>query len=203
MTGKIEFFYDFSSPYAYLAHEEVERVAELHEADVHWRPFLLGGLFKALGSSIAPIADATPAKRRHLHADLQRWAEVRDLPFRWPTRFPMLTILPLRVVLQLKGQARKAASAAIYRAYWGADLDISDPKVLAMVLSDAGLDAAALLSGCGDPAIKAQLRANTEELLARGGVGAPAFLVGDFHVWGQDRFEFVERALQGWNPDSD
>lgn len=203
MTNKIEFFYDFSSPYAYLAHEEIERVAAVHEATVHWRPFLLGGLFHALGSANAPIAEATPAKRRHLLADLHRWAEVRDLPFRWPSRFPMMTVRPLRVVLQLQGDKRRRASGAIYRAYWGADRDIADAVVLAEVLSEGGFDAEALLAGCANPEVKEQLRRNTEELLSRGGIGAPAFLVGDLHFWGQDRFEFVERALQGWRPEGE
>ncbi len=200
MSKTFDYFFDFSSPYAYLAHEEVEAVAAAHGAQANWRPFLLGGLFHALGTAQAPILDASASKRRHLLADLQRWAEVRDLPWRWPNRFPMMTVLPLRVVLQLQGEARKTLSRAIFRAYWGADQDISDGQVLGAIIHKAGFDAPALLAGCSTAEVKAKLRANTDELLGLGGVGAPAFIVDGLHFWGQDRFEFVERALQGWRP---
>ncbi len=200
MSRTFDYFYDFSSPYAYLAHEEVELVASTHNAEVRWRPFLLGGLFHALGTAQAPILEASENKRKHLLLDLHRWAEVRDLPWRWPSRFPMMTVLPLRAVLQLEGDDRKVLSRAIFRAYWGGDQDISDAGVLGGIINEAGFDAATLLAGCSAPDVKAKLRANTEELLQAGGVGAPAFVVGDMHIWGQDRFEFVERALQGWKP---
>ncbi len=213
MSKRLEYFYDFSSPYAYLAHEEVQRVAERTGAELVWRPFFLGGLFKALGTALVPINAASEAKRAYFRKDLHRWAELRGLPYGWPTRFPMNTIAALRVVLQLQGrehaEAHARAAAGIFRAYWGEDRDISDKAVLADVLTGAGLDAEALLAGTADPDVKASLFAATDELFGRGGCGAPAFFVGDvgdvgdtgaLHFWGQDRLAMVERVLGGWTP---
>ena len=202
MTRTFEYFYDFSSPYAYLAHEEVERVAERAGAVAVWKPFFLGGLFKSLGSALVPIQEATPQKRRVLNQDIMRWGDWREIAIRWPSRFPMNTIRALRVVLQLDGAApeHKAAATAIFHAYWEYDRDINDPAVLADVLNAAGLDAEELLTGTNDPDVKQRLFTNTDDLFQRGGCGAPAFFVGDLHFWGQDRLEMVERALGGWRP---
>ncbi len=196
----LEFFYDFSSPYAYLAHAQASVVAGRHGVTLVPRPFLLGGLFRALDGPMVPILEASPQKQRILRTDIGRWAEVRALPYAWPSRFPMNTILALRVVLQLDGQAHLDAMAAIFRAYWGHDRDISDAGVIAACLTDAGLDAAGLLAGCASPAVKAKLMANGEEAFKRGFVGAPTFACGDRLVWGQDRFELIERLLDGWEP---
>ena len=200
----LEFFYDFSSPYAYLAHEEVARVAAANGAQLVYRPFFLGGLFKGLGSALVPINEATEQKRAWLRKDIYRWAEVRELPLAWPSRFPMNTIAALRVVLQLLGpehhEAHGRVCGAIFRAYWGHDKDISDPAVLAEVLTSAGVDAQALLEGTRDPAVKASLFAATEEAQARGAIGAPTCFVDDLCFWGQDRLEMAAMALKGWRP---
>lgn len=200
----LEYFYDFSSPYAYLAHQEAADVATKHGATLVYRPFLLGGLFKQLGSSLVPINDASVQKRAWLSRDLSRWAELRGLPYAWPDKFPMNTITALRVVLQLMGPEHTAAHAracaAIYQAYWGHGENISDPTVLLALLNGIGLDGQALLEGTRDPAVKALLFAATDEAHSRGAVGAPTFFVGDICFWGQDRFEMVGRALDGWVP---
>ncbi len=199
----LEMFYDFSSPYAYLGHEQAQHVAAAAGARFQPRPFLLGGLFKALGSSMVPILEAVPQKRRMLDLDLHRLAELHGLPMRWPSRFPMNTVLPLRVVTQLEGEAHLKAMSAIFRAYWGHDRDISDANVLADVLAHAGFsgeEITALLAATEQADVKAALRGSTEESFARGAIGAPTFFVGDLCVWGQDRFALIERMLRGWRP---
>lgn len=196
----LEMYYDFSSPYAYLAHEEAQRFAARLGVPFAPKPFLLGGLFRALSSPMVPILEASPEKRTMLDRDIHRWAEVRGLPLQWPSRFPMNTILPLRVALQLEGEEHLRAMRAIYRAYWADDLDISDAAVLGEVLDAAGLPAAALLEGTGSASIKALLRDNTDAARARGAIGAPAFFWGDLHVFGQDRWEILERIVGGWRP---
>lgn len=195
-----DYYYDFSSPYAYLAHEEVQRVAQRTGATAAWKPFFLGGLFNKLGSSLVPIQDATPQKRAVLNQDIARWGDWREIAIRWPSRFPMNTIRALRVVLQLEGQAHVAAATAIFHAYWEHDRDINDASVLQELLDGAGLNGAELLAGTADPEVKQRLFTNTDELLERGGCGAPAFFVDGMHFWGQDRLEMVERVLSGWRP---
>jgi len=200
MALEVEYFYDLSSPYAYLAHEEVARVAEAKGATVRWRPFFLGGLFKSLESQIVPFNEASPAKRNILRQDMFRWAEVRSLPFSWPSVFPMMTVRPMRVLVQLDGEAHAALARHLFRQYWGHDVNIGDATVLHAILMSQGFDADALLAGCDDPEVKQKLVAATDEARQRGACGAPTFFVGDLLFWGQDRLDFVARALDGWRP---
>ena len=200
MPNLVEYFYDVSSPYAYLAHEEIGRVAAAHGARVQWRPFFLGGLFKGLQSAIVPFNEASGAKQAILRTDMARWAEVRGLPFRWPSIFPMMTIRPMRVLAQLDGADHARVAGRIFRAYWADDRNVADAGVLAEVLTDAGVDAAGLLAGCDRPDVKQRLVDATHEAQRRGACGAPTFFVGDHLVWGQDRLDFVGRMLAGWTP---
>lgn len=200
MSKTVEYFYDLSSPYAYLACEEIGRVAAQHGGIVAWRPFFLGGLFKSLNAQIVPFNEASTAKKTILRKDMERWAELRDLPFRWPTVFPMMTIRPMRVLVQLDGEVQSAVARHLFKQYWGHDANIGDPQVLHSLLMAQGLDADALLAGCEDPAVKQRLVDATEEARSRGACGAPTFFVGDMLIWGQDRLDFVGRALDGWQP---
>jgi 2-hydroxychromene-2-carboxylate isomerase len=195
-----DFWYDFSSPFAYLASTQVERIAKARAAEVVWRPFLLGALFKAIGTADVPIATFPPAKQRHMQADMDRFANRYRVPFRFPSRFPMRTVLPLRAVLAAGADAGRL-SRAIFHAYWADDRDIGDPGVVAAVCSETGLDPA-LVARAEDPAIKQALRDSTQAAERAGLCGAPSFVVDGLLFWGQDRLEFVEQALDGWQPRS-
>ena len=197
---RVEYFYDVSSPYAYLAHDEIGKVAAAHGAEVVWRPFFLGGLFKNLQAEIVPFASGSPNKREILKHDMYRWAEIRGIPFNWPTTFPMMTIRPMRVLVQLEGDVHVAVARHLFRQYWAHDENIGDPVVLHQLLESQGLDADELLAGCERPEVKQKLVDATNEALARGACGAPTFFVGDLLVWGQDRLDFVGRMLDGWRP---
>ena len=197
---QVEFFYDVSSPYAYLAHDEIGKVASAHGAEVLWRPFFLGGLFKSLDAEIVPFSAGSSNKRDILRKDMYRWAESRGLPFEWPTTFPMMTIRPMRALVQLDGELQVAVARHLFRAYWAHDQNIGDPLVLHQLLETQGLDAETLLAGCERPEVKQKLVDATAEALRRGACGAPTFFVGQHLVWGQDRLEFVGRLLDGWQP---
>lgn len=197
---QLDFFFDFSSPFAYLASTQVERITARHGARLRYRPFLLGGLFKAIGAPNVPMFEFPEAKRRHYTLDMVRWADHWGVPFRQPTRFPMNTVKPLRMVLALPEDRRAPLINAIYRAYWAEDRDIGDEGELAAIAAAAGYDPAPLVAATGDAAIKARLHAETEEARAAGVCGAPSFLVGRLLFWGQDRLHFVEKALEGWIP---
>lgn len=192
-----EYFFDFSSPWSYLADTQVDRFAQAHDATVVRRPILLGGVFKAIGGPVAPIQTFSANKRSYVLQDLLRFAKWWGEPFQWPTRFPMLTVLPLRVACQLDlaDPAARAFCAAVFRAYWVEDQDISTPDTVSACLHAAGLDPGPLVEGAADPVIKQRLVANTEEAVTRGVFGAPSFFVGDELFWGQDRLDHVARAL--------
>lgn len=200
MSKTVEYYYDISSPYAYLAHEEIDRLAAAHGATVQWRPFLLGGLFKSLESPIVPIASSSVNKQNVLMTDMYRWAEVRNLPFQWPSIFPMNTVKPMRVLCQLEGATHVALAKHLFKQYWAFDQNVGDAQVLRAILDSQGLDGEALVAGTELPEVKQRLIEATEEAKRRGACGAPSFFVGDQLVWGQDRLEFVARMLDGWRP---
>jgi 2-hydroxychromene-2-carboxylate isomerase len=184
------FYYDFSSPFAYLGATQIERVAEEQGATVRWRPILLGALFKQIGTPDVPIDEFPAAKKSYYLRDLLHWAAHWGVPFRWPSRFPMRTVAPLRLALAA-GDQIAAVSHALFRAYWVDDRDISD----AAVLAEFGE-----LARTEDPAIKAALRKSTDEAIAAGVCGVPSFVARGHLFWGQDRLELVSRTLAGWDP---
>jgi 2-hydroxychromene-2-carboxylate isomerase len=188
----LEFFYDFTSPYSYLASTQVEAAAARAGAAVRWRPFLLGGVFKATGNR-APLE--TPAKGRHMLVDLQRWARRLGVPLRFPGTFPIPTVLALRCALAAEGEGKLVPfSQAVFRAAWADEQDVSSPEVLAGLADDVGLDGTTLLPAA--PGFKEALIRQTNEAVERGAFGAPTFFVGDELFVGNDRLDFVEEALQ-------
>ena len=197
---ELSFFFDFSSPFAYLASTQVEAVAARNGATVRYRPFLLGGLFKALGGPDVPLFSMPPVKQRHARDDMFRWADFHGVPLKFPTRFPMNTVKALRMILQLAEDQRAPLMHAIYRAYWADDRDINDDAVLVELAGSVGLDGSALLAGTKQDSVKALLKDATDEAVKLGLFGAPTFMVGDLLFWGQDRLAFVEKALNGWRP---
>ena len=196
-TGRrVTFFFDYSSPYTYLASTQIERVAAEVGATIEWRPILLGALFKTIGNAVVPIQAASVPRRRYLNQDLDDWAAHWAVPFRFASRFPMMTVLPLRMTLALPLAQRTPLIHALFRAYWVEDRDISDAAVLLSVASELGLDGAALLEGATSPDVKAALSANTTSASEAGVYGLPSFLVDDQLYFGQDRLDFVAEALR-------
>jgi 2-hydroxychromene-2-carboxylate isomerase len=201
---RVDFFYDFSCPYAYLAHTQIEAVCARAGAELRWRPMLLGGVFQAVGTVQVPFAVMSTAKARHNAVDMMRWADHFDVPLTMPATHPNRTVLALRAMLAADEAAIPRASKAIFAAYWVHGRDVAQPAVVREALDSVGLDGQALVARADDPAIKAALRARTDEAIAHGVFGAPAFFVtapgvpGDLY-WGQDRLDFVEKALGGWS----
>jgi 2-hydroxychromene-2-carboxylate isomerase len=200
---RVDFFYDFSCPYAYLAHTQIEAVCKRAGAELVWRPMLLGGVFQAVGTVQVPFAVMSTSKARHNAFDMMRWADHFSVPLTMPPMHPNRTVLALRATLAAE-EAIPRASKALFAAYWVLGRDVAQPAVVREALDRAGLDGAALVARAEDPVIKAALRTRTEEAVAHGVFGAPAFVVtapgvsGDL-FWGQDRLDFVEKALGGWS----
>ena len=195
MNKTLELFFDFGSPASFLAHTQLPKLIAETGATLLLRPILLGGVFKATGNS-APIT--VPAKGRWLMGDLQRWAQRYGVVFKMNPAFPIntLTLMRLATGLQLRRPEQLTAYCdAVFAALWQQQRNLSDPAVLAVTLTAAGLDAEACLALAGDVEVKAALAASTEAAVARGVFGAPTFFVGEAMFFGQDRLDFVREAL--------
>jgi 2-hydroxychromene-2-carboxylate isomerase len=195
MAKTVEFFFDYASPYSYLACEQVEAIAQRTGAELRWRPFLLGAVFKATGN-VPPVNNAH--KAAYLAKDLLDWTRYLGLPdFRLPDSFPINSLKANRLALVAAEKGRIVPlSHATFRAAFAEGKDISDPQVLEGLARTAGLEPAAALALTDNQEIKDALRRNTEEAVARGAFGAPTFFVGDAMFFGNDRLMFVEQALK-------
>jgi 2-hydroxychromene-2-carboxylate isomerase len=196
VTAKpIDFYFDFSSPYGYLAAQKIGALAEKHGRTVDWHPILLGVIFKQTGG--APLTEV-PVKGPYSKRDFARSARFHGIDFRMPPVFPIPAQAPSRVMLWAK--ARDAAAGArvakaLFRAYFVDGRDISKPEVAAAVAGDAGLDAAAARAAVDDPAIKDALKREVDAAIAAGVFGSPYVVVDGEPFWGLDRFDQVERWL--------
>ncbi len=189
----LEIFWDFSSPYSYLGSTQAEALAKRTGAKLVWKPMLLGGLFKSIGQVEAPILTWGEAKRLHTFKDLERWADYFGVPFKYPSRFPMLTLKPMRAWIALPEERRGAFREKTYRAYWAEERDIADDATLRELI---GEDADAVLARTQLPEVKQSLIDGTNEAVKRGVFGAPTWIIdGEELIWGQDRIPLVERAL--------
>jgi 2-hydroxychromene-2-carboxylate isomerase len=195
MAKQIEFYFDVGSPYSYLAYHQLPKIARAHNAQIVWRPILLGGIFHATATSTPA---SVPLKDAHLDVDLQRWARHFDIPFTPNPDFPINTLHLMRgaIAMQMRGAAEfQRYLAAVFGAMFEQPRNLNDPEQVATVLTAAGIDAPALLAQTQDGQVKAKLKADTEQAVARGVFGAPTFFVGADMFWGQDRLHFVEQAL--------
>jgi 2-hydroxychromene-2-carboxylate isomerase len=195
---RIEFFFDCSSPWTYLGFHGVQELAADVGAEIAWRPILVGGVFNQVNQSVyEQRANPVPAKARYYGKDLRDWARAYGLAIGQPPVFPVNSVRAMRGALVALERGRIAPYArAVFEAYWGDLEDISQDDVLARVAKHVGFEPAAFLRAIEAPEIKAKLRANTDELIRRGGFGSPTFFVnGDDMYFGNDRLPLVRRAL--------
>jgi 2-hydroxychromene-2-carboxylate isomerase len=189
----LEIYWDFSSPFAYLGSTQAEKLAERTGATLVWRPMLLGGLFKAIGQVDVPLLAWSETKRRYYLEDLKRFAAYWDVPFRFPSRFPMLSLKALRAYLALPEDRRGPFRERTFAAYWAHDRDIADEGVLHDLI---GPGADQVLERAQSPDVKKALIDATQRAVEAGVFGAPTWVIdGTELFWGQDRIPLVERAL--------
>ncbi|NUP09239.1 MAG: 2-hydroxychromene-2-carboxylate isomerase [Polyangiaceae bacterium] len=195
VAPEVDFYFDFSSPFAYLASTQIEAITARTGATIALKPVLLGGLFRSIGTPDVPLFEMPEPKRRYQLLDLERWAASYGVPFRFPSRFPMNTVKALRLALVCPEERQLDLVHAIFAALWAEDRDISNEEELRAICSALSLDVGPLFAKVGASETKAVLRAGTDDAERRGIFGVPTFVVGDELFWGQDRIELVERAI--------
>ncbi len=191
MPRRLDFWFDYTCPYAYLASTQVESLARRTGDELHWRPMLLGGVFRANATPQKLFATLSPQKAKHNADDLERWSREFDAPLRMPPGHPMRSVEALRATLATG--CDPAVIHGFFRAYWVDNREISDPATMRDVLTAAGHDADAVLPRVAGEALRDALRRETEQAVALGIFGAPAYVIdGAALYWGQDRAHFVE-----------
>lgn len=196
MASAIEFYFDFSSPYSYIASEQIESLAARTARALQWRPILLGAVFKASGG--APLTEVYGPKARYSVRDFARSAAFVGVPYRHPTVFPIGAVAASRAVLWLQRERSPHAVPyihAVFRAFFVDDRNVGDATVALDVAGSLGIDAKRLAAGVQEEEIKNALRIEVEQAIARGVFGAPTIFVDGEMFWGRDRLEQVERWI--------
>jgi 2-hydroxychromene-2-carboxylate isomerase len=189
----VEFLFDVGSPTTYLAWIRLPRITREVGAEILWTPVLLGGIFKATGNQ-SPVT--VPAKGKWMLGDLARWAAEYGVPLHFNPHFPVNTMVVQRGAVALRDRPEfQDYLTSMFTAMWVGGQDLGDPAEVARAVERAGVDPKEFEALVADPIVKNQLRANTEEAVERGVFGCPTFFVGETMYFGQDRLDFVARAL--------
>ncbi|MCP4301004.1 MAG: 2-hydroxychromene-2-carboxylate isomerase [Gammaproteobacteria bacterium] len=197
MRATIDFYFDFSSSYSYIALPRLARLVDDHGCQVNWKPIALGVIFKAMNHA-PPAADTT--KGRYVWRDVERSAQLAGLSFKWPEAFPFNSMTAARIFWYVADSDMDKAvewARAVFHASFGEGRDCSNPEVLAAVAVDMGLDAEEVLQATASDTVKERLKQVTGEAMERGVFGAPTFFAGDEMFWGGDRIDQLEHYVGG------
>jgi 2-hydroxychromene-2-carboxylate isomerase len=193
----VEFFFDFASPYGYLAGTQIDALAGRFGRRVTWRPFVLAAAFKATG--MRPVMEQ-PLRGDYLLHDVPRFARLLGVPFVQPPVMPMHSIAASRAFYWLEEDRPELAhflALSIWQSHFGAGQDLGPPAAVAALAGRMGIDPDALLAGIEQASVKQRLRDETDRAIARGIFGSPTMVVDGEAFWGADRLGQVERWLGG------
>ena len=197
----IEFFFDISSPWTYLAFHNIQPLAKEFDEEIEWRPILVGGIFNTINPSVYEMRKTpVPAKAMYMLKDLGDWARSAGLAIKMPPSvFPVNSVKAMRGCLWLLREQRAVMvpfATAAFASYWGDDRDISQDAVLAEICARVGVDPQAFFAGIAEQSIKDQLKANTDDVIARGGFGSPTIFVDKTDMYfGNDRLPLIREVL--------
>lgn len=197
----VEFFFDLSSPWTYMAFHNIRPILEDTGATVTWRPFLVGGVFNAVNQSVyAAREDMKGPKARFYLKSLNNWADWSGLPMNFPSPWhPVRSVHAMRLCCALEEDQDALArfAEAGFAAYFGEQQNLDDPAVLQEIATSIGMEGAALIAQSQSDPIKQRLRANTDEVIERGGFGSPTIFVDQANMYfGNDQLPLVKKAIQ-------
>lgn len=197
----IEFFFDCSSPWTYLAFTNIQPLAKELGADITWKPFLVGGVFNTVNKTMYETrANPVPAKQDYMSKDMADWARMAGVRIKMPpTVFPVNAVKAMRGCIWVQQQSADKLvpfATGVFESYWGDDQDISKDEVLAKICERVGIDPAKFAAGIVEQPIKDQLKTNTDEAIARGAFGSPTIYLDKTDMYfGNDRLPLIRDAL--------
>jgi 2-hydroxychromene-2-carboxylate isomerase len=200
MAPPIDFYFDFSSPYGYFASTRIDALAATYGREVVWHPFLLGAAMKITGG--APLPNI-PMKGDYARRDFARSAKFYGVEYKLPSTFPISSQAPARAfywINQKDQKLAKALAAALYRAYFVDDINISNPEDTIAVCAKMGYKPEDVRAAINDQAVKDLVKVEVDKAIVRGAFGSPYIFVDDEAFWGADRLEQIEQWLAsgGW-----
>jgi 2-hydroxychromene-2-carboxylate isomerase len=199
-AAPVDFYFEFSSPYGYIASQLADALEQRVGRPLAWRPILLGPVFKTTGQ--APLTEV-PLKGQYSRRDFERSARWHGVAYRHPAKFPIGTVAAMRAFYWVNErdpqQARRLAKS-LYSAFFAGGSDISQPATVLDVAEATGTDRAALASALDDPALKERAKQAVDQAIARGVFGSPFFVVDGEPFWGVDRLPMMEDWIRrgGW-----
>lgn len=192
----IEFYFDLGSPYSYIGFHQLQKIAAQYQAEIIYKPMLLGAVFKSTGNS-SPIM--VPAKAQYAMIDLRRWSKLWDIPLKMNPHFPINTLYIMRLVTAVQlfePEKFQTVLTGLFNAMFRQPRNLNDQTELLQVTTALGLSEKQVKAWLEDEKVKSELKVVTEEAIERGIFGAPSFFVKDELYWGVDHLHFVENALQ-------
>jgi len=196
--GKLEFFFDCSSPWTYLAFKEIENLSSRLNLELVWKPILVGGIFNTINPSVYESrSNPVKPKASYSQKDLNDWSLIRGITINWPDVFPVNSVKAMRgVFFALERNKVSEYVELVFYSYWTNNLDISLDKVLAKIVEELGWSSDKFISFINLESTKEALKLNTEELAKRGGFGSPTMFVdGKNMFFGNDRLNLIEELL--------
>ena len=195
---KLEFFFDCSSPWTYLAFREIENLCSRKNLELLWKPILVGGIFNTINPSVYESrSNPVKAKASYSQKDLQDWSKVRGIKISWPDMFPVNSVKAMRgVFFAMEKNKVSEYVESVFHSYWTRNLDISSEEIMAELVGKLGWNKEEFLTYISRGSIKEALRLNTEELAQRGGFGSPTMFVDEKNMFfGNDRLRLIEELL--------
>ena len=193
----IEFYFDCSSPWTYLAFAEIVSLSRRHELEIDWKPVLVGGVFNTVNQDVYEFRKKpNPLKLKYSNDDLNLWSKVRGISITFPKVFPVNSVKAMRGCLYAKKENKLVEFANnIFQAYWSEGVDISQEDLLFSIAKDSNLDAEEFKKFIASQEAKNLLIENTDELIERGGFGSPTFFYKENFFFGNDRLHLLEEAI--------
>jgi 2-hydroxychromene-2-carboxylate isomerase len=193
MIKSIDFYFDFISPYSYLAHKKIKILKEKKNIIFNYKPILVGGLHKLQGITAPAFIEA---KLKHMISDCNLIAEKNNFVFMWNSKFPINSLNIMRGYLYINSKTKDLYLNVMFDAYWKENLDISNEETLKTLLKKCKIDSSDFFNGIKDLKIKDELKSVTQKVNDKEIFGVPTFVVNNKIFWGQDRLEF---ALDEYN----